>query len=282
MRMGVQDAFMKFLKRKRALFIIAVLVLLATAISPIVISWGSYTLRTYYKLPRDPNAVTVLAGITGMWGSIFGGVIGGTLTLVGVLLTIERERDNNSKVHYQGQLGATVFLSLEIENLINNILAARNSIKNSLAAEGFFHTSREELYNTFGFKFLDKYQDWSPYIEKIQDVNLQRELWIIYKKFITIEENVYRDISDLHIKKQEISSELPENFWEIPPEDLIPRHKFLVGQLNTLKLKIAISETVRKNEWEIFENTDYLELIDPIKTKLNKLINDIQATFERE
>lgn len=274
---------MNFLKKKSALYVIALLVLLATVISPIVISWGSFTLRTFFKLPVNSNAVTILGGVTGMWGSIFGGLIGGALTFFGVLFTIERERDTNKKVHYQGQLGAAVFLSLEIEILIDNILAARNSIITSLEAKvPFGYSSRDELFKKFGFRFLDRFHDWSTYIEKIQDVTLQRELWIVYKNFIKIEEKVYRDISDLHYKKQEILSQLPDNYTEIPSINLIPRQKFLVGQLNTLTLKISISEIIRKRAWEAFENTDYLESIDPIKTKLDKLINDIQATFERE
>ena len=192
---------MKFLKRKSALYIIAVLVILATVISPIVISWGSYMLRTYFKLPVNPNAVTILGGVTGMWGSIFGGLIGGALTFYGVLFTIERERDNNRKVNYQGQLGATVFLLLEIESLINNISVARKSLEGP-----FLNQMKEQKYRTLSHKFLDKYLDWPPYIEKLHDVNLQQDLWIIYKKFIKIEEDVHRDVSGLHYKKQEILS----------------------------------------------------------------------------
>jgi len=113
-------------------------------------------------------------------------------------------------------------------------------------------------------------------------VTLQRELWIIYKRFIKIEKGVYNDNSDKHNKKQEILSELPEDFFKKPPKYPTPRQKFLTGQMNSLNFSIILSEFVRKSEWEIFEVTDHLDSLDSIKTKLGELINNIQGTFERE
>ena len=275
---------MKFIKGKGAIFIYSCIgLIIASVVSPIIISWGSYTLETYYKLPVNPNAVSILAGITGMWGSIFGGVIGGSLTLVGVLYTIGRERKNAIRIHFQSQLGAAIFITLVIDNLMKNIIAAKDAIENILEkGVPYGATSREDLYKTFTFQFIDRYHDWAPYIEKIQDVNLQKDLWIIYKNFIKIEESVHRDTSDLHNEKQEVLSELPENFLEKPLEIPTLRQKFLVRQLDILTAKIALFEIMRKNEWMSFEHIDYLGQIESVMAKLNKLIDDIDGTFKRK
>lgn len=278
---SITEVLIKFFKSKKFIYICTGLVL-ATVVSPIILSWGSYMLKAFYKLPVNANATTILAGITGMWGSIVGGVIGGALTFFGVWFTIKHERNNNIKVHYQSQLGAAVFLALEVEYLNDRILLNKGAIKKYMERNLFGgFESRDVLYK--GFVFLDKNQDWSPYIGKIQDVALQKLLWITYKKFKRTEAVIFRDISDLYIKEQEILSELPECFEEMLPEDLSRRQKFLVAQLMTLRFEIRIYKMQCEVEWDVFENDDTypLKIINPLKTSLDKLVADIEATLRK-
>ena len=176
----------------------AILVFILAFASVILISWVAYYFKIYYKTPVDPNNATILAAITGFWGSIVGGVIGGIITFFGVKMTIDKNDADTRKKELQDQLASVIFLAKEIKKAKNNIERLPITITeaySALSAGQNPFKNIDELKSCFQADL--KIDGWDKFILQIKSPLLLEKVWRVYDDLKDIKDSIKTDTADL-------------------------------------------------------------------------------------
>lgn len=96
---GKINAKLKKLLESENILVWLMILMLSLFVSIELIPWIGHGLNFIYKTPQNSNAATMLGAITGAWGSVLGGIVGGVITFFGVKKTIRySEKQNEGKV----------------------------------------------------------------------------------------------------------------------------------------------------------------------------------------
>jgi len=210
---------------------------------PVLLSWFAYIFKWAYKLPINPNSATILAGITGMIGS----VIGGLFTLWGVKLTLNEQARQYIRKEYTNQLPSVTYLINQLTRILRNIQTAREIMKPDISTGKLGPAIGEHLINS---------NDWDLHIMKVLDTEIQSDLWDYWSITKMLDEDISKDTMEL---SRQISNETEES----------QQRMFLELYLNNIMQR-------RRNSWRICftEHEKYtkemLIKLEQLDDKINK------------
>lgn len=272
----------KIIKRKYIILGIAFFLII---FFPVILNFSLLSWRSKFTFGDIESWIGFFGNYS---GALLGGFIGAIVALIisGYQANeqkqlLEKQILEQRKIleikNYQGQLGAVVYLNLELQSLKKNIQVVKNM---SVSVPRDIGMPLDKFLETLSWKLIEN-KNWDSHIEKIIDVQLQKDLWSLYHKLLHAEKNTNQDISDLESNLKVISANLPNNILAKPLNEVSEKFRPLLMQYHEINSKLKTNYIMRNQQWRsIIEDKKQIPYIVMLLEKLNELENEIENTLK--